>query len=245
MARPVAVPLYQRLASDLTRRITGGEFSAGSRLPTEFELMAMYGASRNTVRSALAQLEEHGLVSRRRNRGTTVEAPLEGTTFSQPLGSLNDLINLASTARRRVRATSEVVLDAPLARELGCPTGSRWLRIAMTRSSPGGRLPLSWTDAYVDPAYDDLPARARKAPNRLLSDLMEAKYGRRIVKVEQVVTSCAIDGPVREQLQLPEDTHGLKVIRRYRDASSAIALATRSIYPGGRYAITTTLVRRL
>ncbi|MGE0798157.1 MAG: GntR family transcriptional regulator [Lautropia sp.] len=237
------VALYQRIASELTRRITDGEFPAGSRLPTEFQLMSLYGASRNTVRSALAQLEEHGLVSRRRNRGTTVEAPPEGTTFSQPLGSLNDLINLASTARRLVHASSEQVLDAALARELGCAPGSRWLCIAMTRSAPNGRLPLSWTDAYVDPCYGDLPALARKAPDRLLSDLMEANYGRRIVKVEQVVTSCVIDGRLHEQLKLPAATHGLKVIRRYRDASAAIALATRSIYPGSRYAITTTLVR--
>ncbi len=239
----MAVALYQRLASDLTRRITTGEYAVGDRLPTEFELMSLYGASRNTVRSALAQLEEHGLVSRKRNRGTTVEAPPEGTTFSQPLGSLDDLINLASAARRSIRSHAQTVLDVRLARELGCAAGSRWLWIAMTRSAPNGRLPLSWTDAYVDPLYDALPALARKAPDQLLSDLMEARYGRRVVKVEQQVASCAIDGELRERLQLPDATHGLKVIRRYRDASSAIALATRSIYPGERYAITTTLVR--
>lgn len=239
----MAVALYQRLASDLTRRITEGEFAVGDRLPTEFQLMSLYGASRNTVRSALAQLEEHGLVSRRRNRGTTVEGPPEGATFSQPLGSLEDLINLASAARRSIRSHGQTVLDVALARELGCPPGSRWLLIAMTRSAPNGRLPLGWTDAYVDPLYDALPALARKAPDRLLSDLMETRYGRRIVKVEQQVTACVIDGDLGERLQLPAVGHGLKVIRRYRDASSAIALATRSIYPGDRYAITTTLVR--
>lgn len=241
--RALAVALYQQIASDLTRRIHEGEYPAGGRLPTEYQLMSLYQASRNTVRSALRQLEDHGLVSRRRNRGTTVIGASDAVTFSQPLGSLDDLINLASTARRAVVGSEERVLDTRLARELGCAPGSRWLWIAMTRTAPRGRLPLSWTDAYVDPHYGDLPGLAADAPDQLLADLMERHYGRRIVTVEQRVTSCAIEGALQDQLQLAEGAHGLKVIRQYRDAASAIALATRSIYPGDRYAITTTLVR--
>src|SRR5690606_31913473 len=40
--------------------------------PSEWELVAQYGVSRTTVRSALAQLERDGLVRRRKGRGTWV-----------------------------------------------------------------------------------------------------------------------------------------------------------------------------
>ncbi|HSV52967.1 MAG TPA: GntR family transcriptional regulator [Burkholderiaceae bacterium] len=235
--------LYQQIAADLTQKISSGEFAVGSLLPTEYQLMGSYGASRNTVRSALSQIETMGLISRKRNRGSTVEAQPGSASYSQSLTTLDDLISFAKSAIRQVQDSAEVVLDIPLARELGCVPGSRWLRISMTRTKAGGQIPLNWTDAYVDSHYKKMHVLAADHPDKLLSDLIESNYGRQIVKVEQTVTSCIISGTVLEKLKLTQNTHGLKIIRKYRDASKAVVLATRSIYPGDRYALTTTLVR--
>lgn len=239
----MALALYQQIAADLTQKISSGDFGVGSLLPTEHQLMGSYGASRNTVRSALKQIETMGLISRKRNRGSTVEAQLGSASYSQSLTTLDDLISFARSAIRQVQDNAEVVLDIALARELGCVPGSRWLRISMTRTKAGGHIPLNWTDAYVDPHYSKLPDLAAEHPDKLLSDLIESQYGHQIVKVEQTVTSCIISSAVLAKLELNESTHGLKIVRKYRDASKAVVLATKSIYPGDRYSMTTTLVR--
>ena len=65
-------PLYKRLAIELTNRIISRQLPPGERLPEERLLCEQMGASRGTVRSALKQLEQQGLVRRVRGQGTFV-----------------------------------------------------------------------------------------------------------------------------------------------------------------------------
>jgi GntR family transcriptional regulator len=69
---PGSGPLYQRIAADLRRAISSGELPPGSRLPTEQELGERYGVSRNTVRLALAELTNEGVIASTQGRGTFV-----------------------------------------------------------------------------------------------------------------------------------------------------------------------------
>jgi DNA-binding GntR family transcriptional regulator len=241
----MTVALYRQISEDIVKKITAGEHPVGSVLPTEMELMTDYGASRNTVRSALQQLQTMGLISRKRNRGTTVEAlPDSVGGFSQSLSSLDGLVTLASTARRTILGSKEVVLDIETARELGCRPGSRWLQISMVRSEPNKNNPLGWTDAYVDPHYAQVRELAKRSPDKLLSDLIESRFGRRIESVEQTVHACALTQGLAKQLVASVGSPALRVLRRYRDASSSLVIVTRSWYPEERYSLSTTLVRR-
>jgi GntR family transcriptional regulator len=64
--------IYQRIADDLQRRITEGEFPLSSRLPTEQQLMEHYSASSTTVRAAVKALATAGLVETRHGSGSFV-----------------------------------------------------------------------------------------------------------------------------------------------------------------------------
>ncbi|RKE21031.1 GntR family transcriptional regulator [Streptomyces sp. TLI_171] len=63
-------PKYQRLATDLRRRIDSGEWEGGGRLPVENELEEQYGVARNTVRLAVDVLVNEGRVVRVQGKGT-------------------------------------------------------------------------------------------------------------------------------------------------------------------------------
>ena len=63
-------PKYQTVAATLRREIAEGVFSEGQLLMTEEELKGRFGVSRQTVRQAIAMLEDDGLVVRRRGSGT-------------------------------------------------------------------------------------------------------------------------------------------------------------------------------
>jgi DNA-binding GntR family transcriptional regulator len=51
-----------RVAERVAELIGSGEYRPDDVLPSESEMMEMYGAAKNTVRNALALLREQGLV---------------------------------------------------------------------------------------------------------------------------------------------------------------------------------------
>lgn len=80
------VPKYQQVYDALHRQIVNGQLTPGSRLPSEAQLEARFGASRITVGRALRDLQRAGLVARRVGSGTYVRAPQD--TVRQTLGVL-------------------------------------------------------------------------------------------------------------------------------------------------------------
>jgi DNA-binding LacI/PurR family transcriptional regulator len=73
--RPDPGPKYKFIYTTLLESLKNGEYEAGSKLPSENELVEQFGASRPTVGRALAQLETEGLVERRAGSGTFARTP--------------------------------------------------------------------------------------------------------------------------------------------------------------------------
>ena len=69
------IPLYTQLVGIIKQNISSGELGVGDLLPSEAELCRAMGISRNTVRQAIGELEEEGLVVRKRGKGTFVADP--------------------------------------------------------------------------------------------------------------------------------------------------------------------------
>lgn len=70
--RSSPIPFYFQLAELLEHAITQNHWVSSERLPSESELCEHFGLSRTTVRQALARLEQEGLISRQKGRGSFV-----------------------------------------------------------------------------------------------------------------------------------------------------------------------------
>lgn len=68
-------PKYRRIYLELRETLSEGAYSQGGKLPSEGDLAKRFGASRPTVRRALAQLESEGLIQKRMGAGTIVTSP--------------------------------------------------------------------------------------------------------------------------------------------------------------------------
>lgn len=68
-------PLYQVVADDLRRAITGGTYRPGDKLPSGRELAREYAIAPMTVASALSVLRDEGLIASRQGRGVYVLDP--------------------------------------------------------------------------------------------------------------------------------------------------------------------------
>ncbi|MFY0308709.1 phosphonate metabolism transcriptional regulator PhnF [Leisingera sp. D0M16] len=67
-------PVWKSIAIALTDDIAQGRYETGGKLPAEAQLSARFGVNRHTVRRALAEMAEQGLVYSRRGAGVFVAA---------------------------------------------------------------------------------------------------------------------------------------------------------------------------
>jgi DNA-binding GntR family transcriptional regulator len=97
-----AEPAYQTLRERLRDEIAAGQYRDGARLPTESELVARHGLSRQTVRRAFQDLVADGVVYRVPGRGTY--ASESGGRYLRQLGSIEDLMSLSDDTTMEVLA---------------------------------------------------------------------------------------------------------------------------------------------
>ena len=67
-----SVPVAAQVARDIEADITAGRCAPDTRLPSEADLSQQYGVARMTVRRAVAQLRDKGLVVTVHGRGSFV-----------------------------------------------------------------------------------------------------------------------------------------------------------------------------
>jgi DNA-binding GntR family transcriptional regulator len=128
------VPLWYQVSSRLENEITSGRLPAGSRLENEIGLGERLGLSRPTIRRAIQELVDKGLVVRRRGIGTqVVHGPV---TRNVELTSLfEDLAESGQAPTTRLLLREVVAADEKTAEALGVEPGSpvdhiRRLRLA-------------------------------------------------------------------------------------------------------------------
>lgn len=73
--RVVVEPAYKAVSAAIERAILDGALPPGSALPTEQELSERFGVHRSTVREAIRQVEQEGLLQRREGRRLFVCLP--------------------------------------------------------------------------------------------------------------------------------------------------------------------------
>jgi|tagenome__1003787_1003787.scaffolds.fasta_scaffold20988608_5 GntR family transcriptional regulator len=128
----------------LKRRLSQGEWAAGDRLPSEPTLAAELGVSRVTVRAALAQLENDGIVNRRHGSGTYVNSvrPLVSSLHlnmgaEQVIRSTGHAPGIAEMSWRQTEADEEI------ADRLGLDVGTPVVQLYRVRTADGVPVTVS------------------------------------------------------------------------------------------------------
>ncbi|WP_392353879.1 GntR family transcriptional regulator [Brevundimonas sp. LF-1] len=84
------IPLYHQVRLLLAERIRRGVFPPGSLLPGEHQIAELLGASRITIKRAMNELADAGLVTRHRGRGTVVAPQVELPVVTGSFSTLMD-----------------------------------------------------------------------------------------------------------------------------------------------------------
>ncbi|WP_164716041.1 GntR family transcriptional regulator [Streptomyces sp. WAC 06738] len=146
---------YWDVAEQLRTLISQGSYPNGTRLPAEDKLAVQYGVSRPTLRLALEQLQNEGLLDKRHGSGNFVRWPADRLIYPG-IARMTDGHDLNTFVSR-----TETKADPSVAALLEIEQGDTV--IAYTYLARRGTRPRSLTHAYV-------PARlaALISPNRSL-----------------------------------------------------------------------------
>ncbi|MFG1955341.1 GntR family transcriptional regulator [Micromonospora sp. NPDC048830] len=210
MPEQPAMPLHEQIRNVLLHEIESGAYDSGGRLPTEPELCEQFGVSRITVRRAVSDLEEMGLVHRKQGVGTFV-ATRRAELGTMSVGGFSDQLSGAGTPSRSIVVSEVIPADTRLAHALAIKAGADVFHLVRIFLMDG--LPLAMDDSCYaldrfpgfDGMIDDMTSTYR---------VLRKHYGVQIVSVEREIgiaftnaqSARWLDRPERDPLILIEKT---------------------------------------
>ena len=222
---------------DALAELAVNELGPDAAIPSERELMATYGVSRDTVRKAINRLVADGLLTRVHGRGTFVARPR--------LESRLHLASFSQDMRRRGLSPSTRLLGieserppADAAAALGLDDDARAWRLDRVRLADG--QPIALENGWYPEAA--LPGLDRHDLGGSLYELLVDVFDLTIDFAEQTLWCEAADDVVAARLDAPPKTP-LLVFRRVASAAGRPIEYVVSRYRGDRYQIHMSLGR--
>lgn len=203
-------PLYRRVITDLEKQIR--KMRPNAKLPSERQLLVKYDVSRNTIRLALQDLEERGLIYRLHGKGTFVSSIFLNQPNIGGMYSFSEEVTRAGMkASTQNRSLELVVPSQIIADQLNLKDGEKTYRLVRVRLSNG--QPRIFSKTF-------LPQKL--FPNLKIADLqgktlyrvLKSKYSQIGVMAFEDVQAVSLDETESEYLNEKVGSPSLKIFRK-------------------------------
>jgi|GEM_PF-59255 len=207
-------PLYAQVKAHLRDQIVGGGLEGHARLPTEQALTAAYGVSRITVRQALRDLEDEGLIFRIHGKGSFVSRR-KATQDLARLQGLGEAMAAAGVAIfNEVRRLELVTAEPAVAEAFAVATGTPVVHLSRLRHVAG--RPVSLESSFL-PESTLAPLRRADLARRDLYEVLENDLGLAIGHAEVAIEARAAEREVAHALRVENRAPLLCLERRTCD----------------------------
>jgi GntR family transcriptional regulator len=233
-----AQPRYLAVARELAAEIARGKVTPGDRLPGERELCRHFDVSRVTVRHALSELRDRGLIEPESARGWFIT--------STALGEPNALMSFSEMAHSRGLKPGSRILGALVrpatmdeAEALSIAPGSEVFDLERLRLLDG--VPVAIEQSRLPLAVAPSMPEADLAAGSLYELLRKA--GAVPARADYVLQAIPAEARQAKHLELPEGAPLLMATAKTYDLGGRAIELSRSIFRGDRYRFRATLVR--
>lgn len=232
------VPLYFQISRRLESAVGGGQLAPGEMLPTEIDFAHLLSVSRPTMRRALDELVEKGLLVRKRGVGTRVNSAEVRRRVA--LTSLyEDLQSAGRAPTTRVLRFESERSDAHAARALGLPADQALVFCERLRLTEG--TPIAVLRNWLSPQFADITASDLETYG--LYYLLGQRNGRPQV-ANQRISAIAASPAVARLLGTKPGDPLITMQRTAIDASGRVVEYAENLYRADLYAIEVTVVDR-
>jgi GntR family transcriptional regulator len=178
------VPLYHQVKEDLRELIEDRRLEPEDMLPSERELSKLYGVSRPTVRQAVHELVQEGLLRRVPGVGTFVAKPKVVQVFPTVLGFSARMRQEGHATINRVLRQQQEPASPSVARRLHILEGASVVRLVRLRIVDNEPLMIETSflplERFPELLSDDFAIRS-------LYDVISARYGITISELDQTL----------------------------------------------------------
>lgn len=236
------LPLWYQVSQSLRASILGRSPDAPLRLPTEDALAAHYGVSVLTMRQALKELENEGLISRHRRRGTFIEPHARRAAPVRLLGSVDAIVAQQSGMATVLLGHGTAAVPAAVPAEVAehFPDAAEVAVYRRLRSDEQTGEPTNHAVNYV---RADLAARLDPAEleRRPMTKVLRDSVGVRISRITDTVEARLADPETARLLQVPLLSPILHYTGITYDETGRVMDVARIHYRGDRFSFTVTL----
>lgn len=194
LATASPLPLYVQIKETLRQRILDGVYAPHERLPSENELMALFGVSRITVRQALRDLHAEGLLFSAQGKGTFVSKPKAVQDVQQLQGLEEAMVAKGYVAAARLVSIQQKRAPKDVRAALQLPSGADVVEVKRVRH-------LNYEPVCVDLSYFPMDIGSKLFSRDVTRDIfpmLENELGHRLgtadLKLEAML-------PENEELQ--------------------------------------------
>ncbi|MEU6511391.1 GntR family transcriptional regulator [Streptomyces sp. NPDC046942] len=226
-------PLWRHVRDDLKARLEQGEFT--DSFPGENELAARYGVSRHTIREALRELREAGLVTAAKGRRPR---PVGEAVIEQPVGALYSLfasVEAAGLEQRSTVRTLDIRADAHVAVRLGLEESTPLLYLERIRLADGE--PLAHDKVWL-PASDARALLDADFTHTALYGELADRCGLRLVGGEERIKAVVPTAAEQRLLDLPDGVAAFSIERLGRTHGRTVEWRT-TLVRGDRFSVVT------
>ncbi|MFB8178554.1 GntR family transcriptional regulator [Streptomyces sp. NPDC055966] len=232
------LPLWYQVSQSLRASILGRSAEAPLRLPTEEQLAEHYGVSVLTMRQALKELEDEGLISRHRRRGTFIEPDAHRGAPVRLLGSVDAIVAQQSGMTTELLDHGSAPVPAPLAEYF--PDLDEVATYHRLRSDEKTGEPTNHAVNHIRPelaAHVDLEDLIRWPMTKVLRDMVGADISR----ITDTVEARLADPETARLLQVPLLSPILHYTGVTYDTEGRVLDVAVIHYRGDRFSFTVTL----
>ncbi|TLS38767.1 phosphonate metabolism transcriptional regulator PhnF [Pseudalkalibacillus caeni] len=225
------LPIYYQIEEEIKRQIDSGELSPGEMLPSEREFAEKYAISRMTVRQAITNLVNEGLLVRQKGRGTFVqrkkiEQELKGlTSFSEQMRSRGMEPSTKLIEFNVVQASERV------ARALQVNIGSEVYELKRLRLAD--QMPMALETAYL--VQENFPYLNKEVAKGSLYEYVENTIGVSIDYATQTVDASIANKFEADALEISEGDPVLVIHRLAYLSNEKPMEFVKTIYRADRY----------
>ena len=205
--RNSSIPLYEQIKHIIRFQILSGEYTYGSRLPTEEEYCQQFDVSAITVKRALNELANAGLVSRRQGSGTIVTRKPVDENFKLTAGFSEIARRSGRKPSSRVLQIGTVEASPNLLNTFHLPPATAIRFMSFQRLMIANDRPSAVLTAYVIEEIGE-KMRLYDLDNISFYRLYEEILGRKVARSENTLSPINVSPEVAKLLQVdPGSAH--------------------------------------